>query len=189
MQRAAVLWRASPARLVAALFVVMLAAVMAVGSGASFTAQSANPGNIFTAGALTHSNNKDTQAIFTSTALMKPGDSRTGTVEIQNTGNIPGVFTVAGTITASTPGSGGGNLGAILDVLVEETNAAGTTVIGTPYTGKLNAFTAQPLGTYAAGQKRYYRFTVTWPNGTPAVDNPAQNASVTARFNWESTSN
>ena len=59
MQRAAVLWRASPARVVVALFALMLAAAMAVGSGANFNSTSANIGNTVTAGILKHTNSKN----------------------------------------------------------------------------------------------------------------------------------
>jgi hypothetical protein len=54
MQRAAVLWRASPGRLVAALFALMLAAAMAVGPGANFNSTSSNVGNVVTAGIIDH---------------------------------------------------------------------------------------------------------------------------------------
>jgi hypothetical protein len=50
MQRAAVLWRASPGRLVAALFALMLA----VGPGANFNSTSSNVGNVVTAGIIDH---------------------------------------------------------------------------------------------------------------------------------------
>ena len=61
MQRVSALWQASPRKLVGALFVLMLAAMMAVASGASFTSTSANVGNIVTAGTLEHSNSPATR--------------------------------------------------------------------------------------------------------------------------------
>ena len=56
MQRVSALWQASPRKLVGALFILMMVAMMAVASGASFTSTSANVGNIVTAGTLEHSN-------------------------------------------------------------------------------------------------------------------------------------
>ena len=64
MQRITALWHDSPLKLVSALFVLSLAAMMAVASGASFTSTSANAGNIVTAGNLTHSNSKAPGAIL-----------------------------------------------------------------------------------------------------------------------------
>lgn len=189
MQRAALLWRVSPARLLAVLFALLVAAAMAVGSGANFTATSANPGNIFTAGALTHVNSKAGAAIFASGGLMKPGDVRTGLVDIQNTGSVAGTFTLAHAVTAQTAGAGGGQLAPLLDLRIDEVDAANATILAANvYTGKLSALGTHAMGSFAAGARRYYRFTITWPNGTPAVDNPAQSASTTVRFDWESTS-
>ena len=46
--------RANPRRLLAALATILVAVGVTVASGASFTAQTANAGNTFTAGTLTH---------------------------------------------------------------------------------------------------------------------------------------
>src|SRR5665648_1084244 len=68
------------------LAVLLLAASVVIGSGASFTSQSANPSNTFTAGTLTHTNSKAPAAVLTAGPLM-PGDtSAPGTVIITNTG-------------------------------------------------------------------------------------------------------
>ena len=50
--------RANPRRLLAALATILVAVGVTVASGASFTATTANPSNIFTAGTLTMSNDK-----------------------------------------------------------------------------------------------------------------------------------
>ena len=52
MQRFAAVWHASPQKMVGILFALLLAAMMAVGSGANFNSTSANPGNVVTAGNL-----------------------------------------------------------------------------------------------------------------------------------------
>ena len=83
MQRAAVLWRASPARLVVALFALMLAAVMAVGTGANFNSTSANLDNVVTAGIISHDNNGSSLSI---TKLM-PGTPQSGDIQLTNTGD------------------------------------------------------------------------------------------------------
>ncbi len=91
MQRFAAVWHASPQKMVGVLFALLLAAMMAVGSGANFNSTSANPGNVVTAGNLKHTN---TGALLT-VDKIKPGETKAaGTVTIQNTGDIDGVFTV-----------------------------------------------------------------------------------------------
>ena len=103
MQRFAAVWHASPQKMVGVLFALLLAAMMAVGSGANFNSTSANPGNVITAGTLLHTNSKQGSAILTVDKL-KPGGSDEGTVQIANTGNIDGVFSVARTITSDPTG-------------------------------------------------------------------------------------
>lgn len=59
-----------------------------VGSYASWTSQSTNPGSGVTAGTLTMSNDKSAAAVFTATNV-KPGDTGSDTVTVGNTGSIP----------------------------------------------------------------------------------------------------
>jgi len=68
--------RANPRRLLAALATILVAVGVTVASGATFTAQTANAGNTFTAGSLTMSNDKAGTAILTASG-MKPGDATT----------------------------------------------------------------------------------------------------------------
>src|SRR3954462_5376767 len=93
MQRVSALWQASPRKVISALFILSLAAMMAVASGASFTSTSANAGNIVTAGNLKHSNSKDPGLILNVDKLT-PGDSDNGYTDITNTGDVAGVFTL-----------------------------------------------------------------------------------------------
>lgn len=53
-----------PKRTLGVLAGVLLAVVIAVGSGATFTAQTANPGNSFASESLTMSNSMDNQAVL-----------------------------------------------------------------------------------------------------------------------------
>jgi hypothetical protein len=82
-----------PKRTLGALAIALGAVAVAVGSGATFSAQSANPGNSFASGTLTMSNSKDNVAILSASG-MKPGDTTNGTVDIQNTGSLSGTFTL-----------------------------------------------------------------------------------------------
>ena len=73
------------------LTVLVLAAAALVASSASFTASSANPGNMFTAGTLTMSNSKANTAVVTA-AQMMPGQTTSGGVTVTNTGDVSGDF-------------------------------------------------------------------------------------------------
>src|SRR3954462_3087317 len=91
-----------PRRTIAALATGLAAAGVAVGSGADFSSQSANPANTFTAGTLTTDNSRANAAIFTP-ENMKPGaPAQTGTVDIANTGSLAGVFSLARDTLASS---------------------------------------------------------------------------------------
>ncbi len=192
MQRITALWQASPLKLVSALFVLSLAAMMAVASGASFTSTTANAGNIVTAGNLTHSNSKAPGAILNVSGL-KPGESQNGTVDITNTGDVDGVFTVSksGVVDSDLVNP----LSAKLDLLIQDLgDPAAPSAPVQKYFGKLGAMGARGLGTFAAGEAHRYKFTVTFPDGgTPAGPNAGDNAykgdDVTVQYDWESVSN
>jgi spore coat-associated protein N len=179
MQRAAVLWRASPGRLVAALFALMLAAAMAVGSGANFNATSANPGNVVTAGIVKHTNSKDGSAIFTADKLV-PGVKQGGSVTLTNTGDVDGVFTVSASNVQA--GGSGADMRSVLVLTVKDGGA-------TVYSGSVAGLSGQSLGTWIPGETHTYDFEVLLPDSGPGgADNQYMGSSVSADFDWESTS-
>jgi spore coat-associated protein N len=83
-----------PKRSLGTLALGLCALGVAVGSGADFSAQTANPSNTFSAGSLSMDNSKNGAAIFSATNLKPGGTEQTGVVDIKNTGSIDGVFTV-----------------------------------------------------------------------------------------------
>jgi spore coat-associated protein N len=194
MQRITALWNDSPLKLVSALFVLSLAAMMAVASGASFTSTSANAGNIVTAGNLSHSNSKAPGAILNVSGLM-PGHSDNGTVDLTNTGDGAGLFTLSksGVVNSDTANP----LGAKLILVVEDLGDPAAATPPAPvvkYTGKLGQMGAIDLGTWAANETHRYKFTVNFPDGgTPSGpltgDNAYKGDNVTVNYNWESVSN
>jgi spore coat-associated protein N len=186
MQRVSALWQASPRKLVGALFVLMLAAMMAVASGASFTSTSANVGNVVTAGTLEHTNDKNT--ILTVDNLM-PGESDSGTVTLKNTGDGDGLFTLSKSdLVDSNPAL---PFSAHLDLVIEDVSVPASPAL--KYTGKLGDVGTEDMGTIAPGASRTYKFTVTFPDGgkpagPSAGDNRYKNASTEVDFDWESVS-
>jgi hypothetical protein len=83
-----------PRRAVAGLATGLAAIGVAIGSGADFTAQSANPGNIFAAGILRIDNSDEGGGFLYAQGLTPGGEPQTGVVDIQNTGTIAGRFTL-----------------------------------------------------------------------------------------------
>jgi spore coat-associated protein N len=182
---------AHPRRTLGALAVVLAAVGITVGSGANFTASSANPSNVFTTGTLSidNSKNQPTPSAILNASGMKPGDSNSGTVDIANTGSLSGAFTLSGTVTDAN----GGSLSNALTLKIDD---CGSFATGTPncttgvanlYTGTLKAFTSTiPLSTFAPNAKHRYQFTVALPSAV--TDNTLQGASSTAVFTWNATS-
>jgi spore coat-associated protein N len=178
-----------PKRTLGVLAVVLAAVGVTVGSGAAFTAQSANPSNTFTAGTLTMTNSLDGAAVLTA-SNMKPGDTATGTVDIRNTGSLSGAFTL--TRTNLTNSDAGNPMSVRLNVLVED---CGDFSSGTPacdasdpdiYNGTLDAMNGTyALGNFASNVQHRYRFTVTFDS---AAGNVYQGDNSSARFQWDATS-
>jgi spore coat-associated protein N len=162
---------------------VMVAISVVVGSGASFTAHTANPSNVFSAGTLAMTNEPNGMNVTVSN--MVPGDSHTGTVTIKNTGNVQGHFYLEPVdITADTK-----DFAAQLQLVIND----GSTEI---YSSNPLADLGQlDLGTWAAGDSHTYTFTVTFPDQKgvdpitgEALDNKFMGASTTAGFKWTAES-
>jgi hypothetical protein len=176
-----------PRMALGALLTLALAVGAVIGSGANFTASSANPTNTFTAGTLTMSNSKAGAAVLTA-SNMRPGDpASTGTVDIKNTGSLSGAFTVSR--SALTDSDGGNPMSAKLNLTIVD---CGVFAGATPptcgdgddvsrYSGTLSAMPSRALGTFAGGAEHRYEFSV-------ALDGSAGDAyqgdSSSATFDW-----
>jgi spore coat-associated protein N len=184
MQRVSALWQASPRKLVGALFVLMLAAMMAVASGASFTSTSANVGNIVTAGNLSHSNTANPDGTILRVDNLMPDDSATGTVTLANTGDGPGLLTLSKSALAnSNPAL---PFSSKLDLTVVDPSDPTNPI----YQGKLGDMGPQDMGSVAAGASRTFEFTVHFPDGgkpanATSGDNRYKDASTTVNYDWE----
>ena len=184
---------AKPKMALGALLTVALAGAAVAGSGADFTASSANPSNTFAAGTLSIDNSKQDAAILTASNLRPAGPSQTGTVDIKNTGSLSGAFTLTrGTPTdsdATNPLSAKLNLKVVDcgvwsgsnppacgdgDDVVKYNNGT-IAQMGTP--GHL----VTALGTFAADEKHRYEFTVGL-DGSAGNEYQGDNSSV--GFTW-----
>jgi spore coat-associated protein N len=188
MQRFAAVWVASPRKLMGALLMLLVAGGLAVGSGASFTSQTASPGNLITAGALTANNDKKhngTEGAIFHADNMKPGDTVTGTVTVSNTGNVDGDFSLA--MAAPTLSGTGSNLSNRLHLKVEALDSSNA-VTATPIDTVIASVGPDPfaLGTWAGNTSHKYRFTVTWPTGL-TDDNDYMSSGVSMDFTWSAT--
>jgi hypothetical protein len=175
-----------PKRTLGVLALVLVAVGVAVGSGANFSASSANPSNTFTAGTLTMSNSNDAAAILTANN-WKPGDTSTGTVDIENTGSLSGTFSLSRTALSNSDNSN--PLSDKIDLVVKD---CGDFSGGTPscdagdpnkYSGTLTAFTSSAaLGTFAANEKHRYQFSATFNS---SAGNAYQGDNSSATFTWD----
>jgi spore coat-associated protein N len=170
----------SPRRTLAALATVLVAVGITAASGASFTASSASPGNVFATGTLKMTSSKDNAAILTAGGL-RPGDSTSGTVDIQNTGSLTGTFTLSRTTPLDTGSTS--PLSGKLNVVIGDCGATPTCTSPTQvYSGTLAGLnSALPLGTFAAGEKHTYKFTVTLDS---SADNGYQNGRSETEFDF-----
>jgi hypothetical protein len=185
-----------PKQTLGVLALVLIAVGIAVGSGADFSASSANPSNTFTAGTLTTYNSSNNSAILSVGASpgWKPGQSTSGTVDIQNTGSLAGTFSLSRSALSDTnpndptPSNPANPMSAKIDLVVKD---CGDFSSGTPtcdggdpvkYSGTLAAMSSsQALGTYSANEKHRYEFAATFNSG---AGNVYQGANSTATFTW-----
>ena len=177
-----------PLRALGALGALIAAVAVAVGSSASFTASSANPSNTFAAGTLSILNSKEGLAVLTASG-MKPGDSATGTVDVQNSGSLSGAFTLSRSGISDSDGAN--PMSAKLDLVVKDcgdfSSGTPTCDAGDPvkYTGTIAGMSsAVALGTFAASEKHRYEFAVTFNS---SATNNYQGDSSSVQFDWNAS--
>jgi hypothetical protein len=177
--------RANPRRSLAALATLLIAVGVTAASGATFTAQTANPTNKFTAGTLSMSNSLDNAAIL-SASNMKPGDTATGSVDIVNTGSVSGAFKLSK--TALTNSDSSNPMAAKLNLVVTDCGTdlnCGAGTSSTVYTGTLAGIgTNLDLGSFGAGVGHRYKFDVEFD--TSATD-AYQGDNAEATFTWNAS--
>lgn len=161
-------------KLLVPLATLAAAGAVVVGSGATFTSNSANTISSVTAGTLSQSNSKANQAIFTLTN-MKPGDVLNGSLTLTNTGSLPALFSL--TEVSAT------NAFANADLTL---SIVDTTTSTTVYSGTFGGMTAGApvaLGDWAAGSAHNFTFSVKLDSNSPNAD---QGKTAGAVFSWAS---
>jgi hypothetical protein len=138
-------------------------------------------------------NSNNGAAIMTVSGLKPGGAASTGTVDIKNTGNLAGVFT----LSRATPADSGSvsGLSGKLNVTVGDCGlfsgstppscASPTTV----YSGTLaemgtSGHAIGSLGTFNGGDKHRYQFSVSLDS---LADNNYQGGTSTVEFDWSAT--
>jgi len=162
-------------KLIIALIVIVIAALVVAFSFSIFGSSSANPGNMATSGIMEQDNSKEGQAILTVDKLL-PGDSGTGTVSISNVGDADGVFSLEASNLNSDPADFAGLLTLVITDDADPSNPV--------YNQPLSDMTSVPLGTWGAGDKHDYTFTVTFAE---SAGNEFQDATATVDFSWGAT--
>jgi spore coat-associated protein N len=176
-----------PMRALGALTALIAAVAVAVGSSASFSASSANPSNTFAAGTLTILNSKEGLAVLTASG-MKPGDSSTGTVDVQNTGSLSGAFTLSrsGIVDSDVVNPLSAKLNLVVKDCGDFSSGTPSCDVGDPvkYTGTIAAMGSTALGTFAASEKHRYEFAVTFDSG---ASNAYQGDNSSVQFDWNAS--
>lgn len=182
-----------PKRTLGALGLGLCAAAVAVGSGADFSAESANPANTFSAGSLSMDNSRADAAIFSPTN-MKPGaPAQTGIVDIRNSGSLAGDFTLTRDQLASTDGGTPNPTPLATKVVLTVADCGAWSGSAAPACGDPDDVslydhaplsgmdTALRLGRFAAGERHRFQFSATLAGST---GNEYAGDSSSARFVW-----
>jgi spore coat-associated protein N len=182
------------ARTLAGLSLALAATAVAVGSGADFTAESANPANTFSAGSLSIDNSKDAAAVLSATDMRPGAPPTTGTVDIANSGSIAGRFTLSRDRLSSSDG-GSANPAPFADKVVLTVTDCGRFAGGSaPACGdsddvvvydhkSLSAFDSSVgLGSFSAGERHRYQFAAALDG---SAGNEYQGDGASARFVWD----
>jgi len=179
-------------RIAAALIAVTLVSVFAVrATSAAFSDQTSNDANQFNAGTVILTDDDAGSALFDGSALLAPGDSQVGCIEVTYSGSLNAEVHIFGT------DAGGTGLEAFLNLDVERGTGtcaafvADQTVWDNTADGDLGTFlttatnyatgadTWQPVGG-APDDTVPYRITVTLQD-----NNGAQGLTSTVNFIWE----
>lgn len=188
MKRMKVLFGQRRMMVLVTLTILVLAAAALAASSASFTAQSANAGNVFTAGQMSLSNHSTLLDIDP----VMPDDSwhAVGTVQIGNTGDADGALTMTSSAMTNAPGPNGGHLSDVLQLRITR-QSDGVIVYGP---ADIDAVGSVDMGDIVSAGDETYIFAVMFPDhdtlaSGPGADNAYQLSSMSIDFDWEMINN
>jgi hypothetical protein len=183
-----------PKRALAAIALGLCAVGVAVGSGADFSASSANPDNTFSAGTLKIDNSREGSALLKVANLQPGGAPQSGTVDIRNSGSLPGDFTLAADLVDSNHDGTDHSAPytAKVWISVRDCGAFGPNDTDVPACGDpgetivfrsslLDMLEQIPVGRFGPGERHRFQFS-TWLDAT--ANNSYQGNVGSARFRW-----
>jgi hypothetical protein len=177
-----------PRRLLCGVGCLLVASALAASSGANYQATSANSGNIITAGIVSVTSTSNGTALLAVTDLA-PGHSSAGTVDITNSGDLAAILKLTSANIVDTPASPA--FSAKADLKVEDLGDPGCVsscpATTTVYIGKLGSLSTISLGSWAAGAKHRFRFTVSLTDGGTGVEDAYQGARTAIDFTWSAS--
>lgn len=134
-------------------------------------------------GSFSFANSGDGMPIFSATGIA-PGESVSGSVEIANSGELPGELVLAQHDVEDVPGPGGGELSRRLTVRIADVTVPANPA--TVYAGPLAPMSARPAGRLLPGESRTYEFVATLPEAGSAdgTQNDVQGASASVAYSW-----
>jgi hypothetical protein len=130
-------------------------------------------------GDLRLSNSQDGQAIFQASGLA-PGGSVTGTVQLTNSGTLPGDLSLQQIDMNDSPGPGGGHLSGVVNLQIADVTGGSSIPV---FSGQLAGLGTRPLGAIGPGEARSFRFTATLPD----TDNAFAGSGLTVRYAWNAS--
>jgi hypothetical protein len=167
-----------------------IGAVAAVCAGTGLARPQRAPKAVLTqaTGDLHLANSRDGQAIFKASGLA-PGRSVTGTVQLANSGTVPGDLSLQQLDVRDQPGAGGGRLSNAVSLDIRDVTGGNSVPI---FAGRLGGLGSRPLGAIGPREARTFRFTARLPDrgkppGPTAGDNAYAGSGLTVRYAWTAT--
>ena len=133
-------------------------------------------------------NSLDGQAVFQFSGLA-PGHSVDGTVQLKNTGGLPGDLGLEQLDVLDQPGVNGGRLSDAVRLDITDITSGNSIPV---FAGQIGALASQPLGAIGPGEGRTFHFRASLPDTGPPPsptggDNAFAGSGITMRYGWTAT--
>ena len=158
---------------------ILAVAALCAGAGAARPERAPQAVLSQATGDLRLSNSQEGQAIFQASGLA-PGRSVTGTVQLRNSGTLPGDLSLQQLDVSDSPGPGGGRLSNVVSLQVTDVTGGSSIPV---FAGQLGGLGSRQLGAIGPGETRTFRFTASLPD----MDNAFAGSGLTVRYAWNAT--